>query len=158
MWFYWKKNFLDKKYSLKFVPYNKIIEELLNNEAHLGVLIHEGRFVYQLYNLNLVADLGEFWKKETGIPVPLGCVISKKDNKINKKILEEIVKESISYAKSNLNEVLPFIKIFAQELNEEVILSHIRAYVNDFSFSLQQEGKNSVISFIKKLQLEGVWS
>ncbi|MCX8033768.1 MAG: 1,4-dihydroxy-6-naphthoate synthase [Thermodesulfovibrio sp.] len=158
MWFYWRKNFSNKRYSLKFVPFNQIIDELLNEKVHLGVLIHEGRFIYQHYDFNLIADLGEFWKKETGMPIPLGCVIVKKNNKINKKILDNIIRESILYSKKNMAEVLPFIKNYAQELKEEVIISHIHAYVNDFSLNLTNKGKQSIITFLKKLQREGIWN
>lgn len=157
MWFYWKKNFSNKRYSLKFMPFNHIIDELLNDKVHLGVLIHEGRFIYQSYDFNLIEDLGEFWKKETGMPIPLGCVIVKKNNKIDKKLLEDVIRESIIYSKKNTSEVLPFIKNYAQEIKEEVIMSHIRTYVNDFSLNLGHKGKKSIISFIKKLQVEGIW-
>ncbi len=157
MWFYWKKNFPDKKYSLKFLTFNEIFDKLANDEVNIGVLIHEGRFIYESLGLKLIVDLGEFWKNETGTYIPLGCIIAKK-NIINKKILEEIIRESIYYSIKNTKEVLPFIKNYAQELNDEVIISHINTYVNEFSINLGDKGQKSVITFIKKIEAEGIWN
>lgn len=157
MWFYWKKNFSNKSYTLKFVNFNKIFELLQKDEVDMGVLIHEGRFVYNSFGLNLLVDLGEFWKKETGTLIPLGCIVAKKD-KIDKKILEEIIKDSILYAKNNIQEVMPFIKSYAQELDDNVIMSHINTYVNNFSLDLGNKGQKAIAIFIEKLKEEGIWN
>lgn len=157
MWFYWKKNFPDKKYSLRFFPFNEIPYKLTNDEVHLGVLIHEGRFIYESMGLKLIVDLGEFWKKETSTYIPLGCIIAKK-NAIDRKKLDEIIRESINYSRRNIKEVLPFIKNYAQELDDKVIMSHINTYVNEFSLNLGAEGQKSVRTLIEKIETEGIWN
>lgn len=157
MWFYWKKNFPNRNYALKFVNFNEIFDKLANDEVHMGVLIHEGRFIYKSLGLKLVVDLGDFWKKETGTSIPLGCIIAKKPI-INKELLEEIIRESIHYSRKNTKEVLYFVKNYAQELDDEVIMSHINTYVNEFSLNLGDQGKKSIMTFIKKTEAEGIWN
>ncbi len=157
MWFYWKKFFFHKSYALKFVNFNEILELLKKDEVDLGVLIHEGRFIYNSCGLDLLVDLGEFWKRETGTPIPLGCIVAQK-NHGNKEILERMIRESIYYAKNNTQEVLPFIKNYAKELDERVIMAHINTYVNNFSIDLGHIGRESISVFMNKLKEEGIWN
>ncbi|WP_353683286.1 1,4-dihydroxy-6-naphthoate synthase [Thermodesulfovibrio sp. 3907-1M] len=157
MWFYWKKFFPDKKYSVEFMPFYEIIDKVAEEKADMGVLIHEGRFIYSLKGLHLVADLGEFWKKETSLPIPLGCIISRRSLNI-KEILEKIIKESIEYAYSHWEEALEFVKKYSQEVDEDVIKLHIKAYVNEFTFNMGQKGIQAIRELIKKIQESRIWS
>lgn len=157
MWFYWKRNFSGKIYHLQFMPFNQIIDKVLSKEVDIGVLIHEGRFTYENNGLELVADLGIWWKKETSLPVPLGCIIVKKGLKLKEK-LENIIKESLNYAYSNYSEVLNFAKKYSQELDLNVIKSHIDFYVNKMSFDMGEKGYNAINRLVKMIQREGVWS
>ncbi len=157
MWFYWKKFFLHKSYSLRFVKFNEIFELIKKDEVDLGVLIHEGRFIYNSLGLDLLVDLGEFWKKETGTLIPLGCIVAQK-NLGSKEILERLIRDSIYYAKNNTEEVLSFIKNYAQELDEKVIMAHIKTYVNNFSIDLGKIGRESINVFMNKLKEEGIWN
>ncbi len=156
MWFYWKKFFNQKQYSLHFVRYDQIYDKLLNEEVDIGVLIHEGRFIYKSLGLSLIVDLGEFWKKETNTPIPLGCIVMRKDLPY-KEALESMIRESIKYSKNNPNEVMPFIKKYSQELDDKVIMSHINTYVNEYSFDLAEQGRASIDIFLKKIQEVGIW-
>ncbi|WP_460176692.1 1,4-dihydroxy-6-naphthoate synthase [Thermodesulfovibrio hydrogeniphilus] len=156
MWFYWKKFFSKKRYSLHFIRYDQIFDKLLNDEVDIGVLIHEGRFIYKSLGLSLIVDLGEFWKKETNTPIPLGCIVMRKQMPY-KEALERMIRESIKYSKNNIDEVMPFIKKYAQELDDKVIMSHIKTYVNDFSFDLAEQGRASIDIFLKKIKEVGIW-
>lgn len=156
MWFYWKKNYSQKKYSLKFVTFNRIIEMVEKEEVHLGVLIHEGRFVYKNRGLNLLADLGKFWQEETETPIPLGCIIAKKETE-KKELIEDIIRESIIYSRNHKDEVLPFVKSYARELDDNVIISHIDTYVNEYSLNMGYKGYESINIFINKLKQEEIW-
>jgi len=157
MWFYWKRNFFGKIYHLNFMPFNQIIDKVLSGEVDIGVLIHEGRFTYENIGLELVADLGIWWKEETSLPVPLGCIIAKKSLNLKEK-LEDIIKESLNYAYSNYSEVLNFAKKYAQELDLNVIKSHIDFYVNKMSFDMGERGYNAINTLVKMIHREGVWS
>jgi len=156
MWFYWKKFFMDKKYILNFLTFNQIFDMLIKDKVDIGVCIHEGRFIYTSLGLKLIADLGDFWREHTGTPIPLGCIVSKKDLKI-KNILEELIRESLNYALKNKDEVFNFVRSYAQELDDKVIISHIETYVNDYTFNMKDKGFLSIKTLMDKIDKEGVW-
>lgn len=110
-----------------------------------GVLIHEGRFVYQRSNLELVADLGIEWEQRTGLPLPLGSIVIARDMGEDVKIaFEALLRRSVEYAFANLDISRDYIKQHAQELDDKVIDSHIALFVNNFSLSLGEEGYRAV--------------
>ncbi len=106
-----------------------------------GVLIHEGRFVYERRNLELVADLGLEWEARTQLPLPLGGIVVKRDlpEDVQQKV-ERVLRRSIEYAFANPMTSREFVKQHAQELEDDVIDKHIALFVNDFSLSLGEEG------------------
>ena len=110
-----------------------------------GVLIHEGRFVYQRSNLELVADLGIEWEQRTGLPLPLGSIVAARD--LGEQVIsafEALLRRSVEYAFANPALSRDYIKQHAQELDDKVIDSHIALFVNDFSVSLSQEGRLAI--------------
>jgi 1,4-dihydroxy-6-naphthoate synthase len=114
-------------------------------EADAGVLIHEGRFVYERRNLELVADLGKLWESETNMPLPLGAIVAKRElgeETISK--FEKLLAESVRYAFDNPLLSRDFVKEHAQELEDEVIEKHISLFVNDYTISLGDEGRKAV--------------
>ncbi len=129
--------------------YDEIIPEILKGRIDAGILIHEARFTYLNYGLKLVIDLGKWWEDATSFPIPLGCILAKKDLGDNLiMIIEEKIRQSISYAENNLNNIWPFIKEHAQEMDDEVIKRHIHTFVNEFSWDLREEGKRAVYELV----------
>jgi 1,4-dihydroxy-6-naphthoate synthase len=125
--------------------FSSIPEVILSGEADAGLIIHETRFTYKSMGLQKIADLGEYWEKSSGMPIPLGAIVA------NRRIPEEIaikvnngIKRSIEYATADPMPASAFIKKHAQELDESVIREHINLYVNKYSRSLGQEGKEAV--------------
>ncbi len=132
-----------------FLRYDQIIPAILEKKVDLGILIHEGRFVYSEYRLKKLVDLGEFWEKSTGAPVPLGGFFFKRtlpDNIKNEMI--NAFKSSINWAENNWTEVLPLLKKYAQELKEDTIKSHVKTYVNEYTYEL----KNSALKGLEVLK------
>lgn len=125
--------------------FSDIGEVLLRDEADAGLIIHESRFTYLNKGLLKIADLGEFWEQLTGLPIPLGSIL------VNRRIPEEIafkvnriLKNSVEYALQNPDASRDFVSINARELDEEVIIKHINLYVNEFTASLDSEGKKAI--------------
>ncbi|QER41323.1 1,4-dihydroxy-6-naphthoate synthase [Thermodesulfobacterium sp. TA1] len=134
-----------------FVRYDQIIPFLLEKKADLGVLIHEGRFVYQKHGLYQICDLGEYWERQTVAPVPLGGFFIKKDLSPQlKQSLVNAFRESLLWAKEHWKEVLPLLKFYAQELDEEVIKLHVDTYVTEHTFNLK-EGALKGLTYLKNL-------
>lgn len=114
-------------------------------EYDAGVLIHEGRFVYEKRNLELVADLGVEWEQRTNLPLPLGSIVVARD--IDEEVVSEfdaLLRRSIEYAFAHPEASREFVKSHAQELDDDVINKHIALFVNDFSLSLGDEGRRAV--------------
>ncbi len=146
-----------------FTKYYKVIPYLLKNKAELGILIHEGRFVYSKYGLYKIIDLGKFWEKTTKTPVPLGGIFIKKTlSPETKNELIQIFRESMLWAKKNWKKVLPLLKIYAQELDSTTIKKHVFTYVNDYTYQLKNSALESLTILkdflkIKKPLKEIIW-
>ena len=125
--------------------FSEIAGVVAEGKYDAGVLIHEGRFVYERYNLELVADLGVEWEKKTGLPLPLGSIVARRDMEVEVvERMERVLRRSIEYAFSNPMVSRDYVKEHAQELDDRVIDSHIALFVNDFSLSLGEEGQRAV--------------
>ncbi len=135
-----------------FIRYDEVENLVLKSPSNniAGVIIHENRFTYAQKGLNKIIDLGEFWQNETGYPIPLGGIVAKRqlNNSLLKKI-DLLIKQSIEYAFTNYPLISPYVKMHAQEMDEQVIRKHIELYVNDYSISLREEGKKAVKEFLK---------
>lgn len=128
-----------------FALFSAIENMVVKGASDLGVIIHENRFTYQEKGLKKVVDLGEFWEKETGLPIPLGGIVAKRN--LNSNTLNEIdglIKQSISFAFNNYPKIADYVKTHAQEMSEKVMRQHIDLYVNDFSLDLGDQGKAAV--------------
>jgi 1,4-dihydroxy-6-naphthoate synthase len=125
--------------------FSDIEEVVLADEADAGLIIHETRFTYEKKGLQKIVDLGEWWEKETNLPIPLGCIAA--SNKLGKdtiKNIENLIKESILYAIKNPDSSLDFIKKLSQEKDEEIIKKHIFLYVNKYSVELGEKGRKAI--------------
>ena len=139
------------------MPFNEIMDAVAREEVDAGLIIHESRFTYPSYGLKRVIDLGEWWEKETGLPIPLGCIIAKKTlgEDLNKTI-NELIRQSVEYAFQNRNEPAEYIKIHSQELSDEVINRHIDLYVNDYSLDIGQDGNKAVKELLSRAEDAGI--
>lgn len=125
--------------------FSEIAEAVERGEVDAGVLIHEGRFVYERRQLELVADLGQLWEQETGMPLPLGAIVAKRELGSGQiAAFEQLLAESVRYAMAHPAASREFVKEHAQELEGEVIDKHIALFVNDFTISLGDEGRRAV--------------
>ena len=137
-----------------FMRYDRINPSLLKGEVEMGILIHEGRFVFTRYGLSLIQDLGSYWEKETGSPVPLGGFFVKREFEDSVKVLvSQLLKESLSWSKTHEKELMPLLKKYAQELEEEVIRKHVKTYVNEYTENLGEDGLTALKTLGKVLKV-----
>ena len=125
--------------------FSDIEQAVTDVEVDAGLIIHENRFTYQEKGLEKIQDLGEFWEKETGLPIPLGGIVVKRDLplEIQKKV-QRVLKRSIQYAFDFPKSAKEYIRCYAKEMDEQVMYKHIKLYVNDFSLDLGVEGRQAV--------------
>ena len=128
------------------ILFSDIAEAVERGDFDAGILIHEGRFVYQQRNLELVADLGALWENSTSLPLPLGGIVIRKSLPSDVvERFEKVLKRSVEYAFANPMTSRNYIKEHAQELDDTVIESHISLFVNEFSLSLGDVGRRAVL-------------
>ncbi len=128
-----------------FHLFSTIEDLVLSGQVDAGVIIHENRFTYEAKGLHKVVDLGETWETKTGYPIPLGGIFAAhRLNPSLRSAIEKLVRQSIQFAFAYPDRVMPYVRQYAQELQEDVIQSHIRLYVNDFSLDLGPEGHAAI--------------
>jgi 1,4-dihydroxy-6-naphthoate synthase len=131
------------------MPFDTIMNAVSLGTVDAGLIIHEGRFTYPAYNLFQVIDLGDWWEKETGFPIPLGGIIAKRDlgaRSINQ--IDALLKKSIEYSFQNRELSRDYIRIHSQELDNHVIDQHIDLYVNDYTLDIK-DGIEAVEKLLK---------
>jgi 1,4-dihydroxy-6-naphthoate synthase len=141
-----------------FLRYDEIEDFILGNtgsldnihSVKLGVIIHENRFTYQDKGLLKQTDLGNFWEEETGLPVPLGGIVARRDLPENvKSEVQQLIRKSLKMSRKQQGGLSDFIKENAMEMSPEVMQMHIDLYVNDFSLDLGEAGRQAVKKFVQ---------
>lgn len=137
--------------------FSDIEKALLDGEVDAGLIIHETRFTYHKKGLHKVADMGEYWEKLTGLPIPLGTVV------INRRIPAEtalkvnrIVRKSLEYAYHNAMDSYDFVAGNAKEMDSNVMNRHIKLYVNKFTLNLGKEGRKAISELYRIAETKGI--
>lgn len=139
------------------LPFHQIMNAVVSGEAEAGVIIHESRFTFLDHGLVEVLDLGRWWEGETGLPIPLGGILARRDLGTN--LIEQVetaLRASVEYAFTHPQETKSYIRTHAQELEEAVIEQHIGLYVNDFSLGLGTEGALAVETLLSRAEERGI--
>ena len=132
--------------------FSEIEEAVLSGKIDAGLIIHENRFTYHERGLNKIIDLGEYWEKRTGLPIPLGCIVVKRTLPENqKKAIGKSIRNSVEFAFANREGTMHYVAEHAQEMSQDVMKQHIALYVNEYSVSLGEKGRAA----IERLMLEG---
>ncbi len=130
------------------MAFEKIMLAVTEKKADFGVIIHEGRFVYQNMNLEMRADLGQWWEDKTSLPIPLGCIAVKRDMDPDLACqIQTLIRESIDHAFLHPAMGDEYIREYAQEMEDSVIQQHIGLYVNEFSREIKGRGEQAVTRF-----------
>lgn len=129
----------------KFMLFSDIENAVLAGETELGVLIHENRFTYEQKGLKKIMDLGAHWEDTRKVPIPLGGIAIHQSIPTDRtKKIERLIRKSLEYAWSQYPTLGEFVLTHAQTMEEEVMRQHIHLYVNDFSLSLQEDGRKAI--------------
>ena len=142
---------------LLVMPFDQIIPALKRGDAEAGVIIHESRFTYQQAGFHEVLDLGAWWEEESGLPIPLGGILARRD--LGVKTVQDVdraIRASLEYARQHPQEPRAYIKGHAQELDGQVIDAHINLYVNNFSLELGDDGVAAVKTLLGRAEKRGL--
>lgn len=143
--------FLAESCELVEMRFDRIIDAVCSGEVDAGVIIHESRFTYQERGLICIQDLGLWWEESFGLPIPLGCIAARRslgEDTIRK--IDRAIRDSVDYAFRHPDRCMSYIRSKSQEMDAEVVRSHIGLYVNDFSRDLGAEGRAAIATFLEK--------
>jgi 1,4-dihydroxy-6-naphthoate synthase len=128
-----------------FMRYDQIMPAVERGEVDAGLIIHESRFTFEAHGLVKLLDLGQWWEADTGLPLPLGAILARRDLPIQTlRNLNTAVRSSLEYAYANPQEPKAYIRQHALEMDDSVMQAHIDLYVNDFSLDVGESGQLAV--------------
>lgn len=141
----------------KLMVFSAIEDALLAGEIDLGLIIHENRFTYQAKGLHKVQDLGDYWEKSTGKPIPLGGIVVRRSLPDDvKQRVNRVIRRSVEFAFAHPDSGIEFIRSHAQAMDDEVIYKHIDLYVNPYSVDLGDDGREAVQLMFDRAQALGL--
>lgn len=133
-------------------PFDEIIEAVQKDKVDAGLLIHEGQLFYNQMGLNKVLDLGEWWFDKTGLPLPMGGNVIRRD--LGKDLMKQVSKHlhaSIVYSMENREDALAYAMQFARDMQPELADRFVAMWVNDLTLDYGDRGREAV----KRLMAEG---
>jgi len=141
------------------IPFDRIIQAVLEGKVDAGLVIHEGQLSYKDYGLKKVVDLGEWWKEKYGLPLPLGCNVVRKDlgREVIKKF-ERLMRESVEYALKEREKALDYAINYARDLSEDIERTQkfVSMYVNERTVDYGEEGREAVRLLLKLGKERGI--
>jgi 1,4-dihydroxy-6-naphthoate synthase len=140
---------------IEVVPFHQIMPGVADGTYDAGLVIHEARFTYPRYGLTALADLGEWWEKDTGLPIPLGAILAKK-GVVDPAEAAEWIRTSVSMAWANPDASRPFVLENAQEMETDVVKQHIDLYVNEFTLDLGHDGLAAADALLGRSAAAGI--
>jgi 1,4-dihydroxy-6-naphthoate synthase len=137
-------------------PFDKIFETVAREEAEAGVLIHEGQLTYEKEGFYKVEDFGERWERETGLPLPLGLDVVRKD--LGRGLAREIndaLRESIEWAYDHEDEALTYALQFGRGLKRELGRRFVKMYVSELTKDMGVKGEKALTELFSRAVAAG---
>jgi 1,4-dihydroxy-6-naphthoate synthase len=138
------------------VPFDQIFDAVKNGRADAGLIIHEGQLTYANSGFTKVVDLGEWWKRETGLPLPLGGNVLRKDiaHDVRRDLLA-IMRESIDYGLAHRDEAVRHSMPYARDMDDTLASKFIGMYVNDYTRDYSESGRAAIREFLGRAEAQG---
>ena len=138
-------------------PFNKILEAVQKDEVDAGLIIHEGQLTYAREGFHKVIDLGEWWYEETGLPLPLGANVIRRNlgtEKIHK--ITALLKESIQYSLDHRARGLEYAMTYARDMETALADKFVGMYVNDYTLDYGDKGRAGVRELLDRGNAAGI--
>jgi 1,4-dihydroxy-6-naphthoate synthase len=144
------------EFEFTVVPFDKIFDAVEVGRAGAGLIIHEGQLTYARSGFEKIIDLGEWWKRETDLPLPLGGNVVRKDIPSPvRRDLSDIIRESIDYGLTHRDEAVAYSLTYARDMNARLASKFIGMYVNDFTCDYGQIGRAAIRKFLSEAHYKG---
>ncbi|HND87323.1 MAG TPA: 1,4-dihydroxy-6-naphthoate synthase [Saprospiraceae bacterium] len=137
--------------------FSDIEDAVLEGQVGAGLIIHENRFTYAQRGLVQLLDLGQHWEQTTGLPIPLGGIVVRRDlPEALQARVNRVLRRSVEYAFAHPESVMPFVRQHAQAMQDEVMRAHIDLYVTHYTVDLGEEGRQAVQAMFRLAEEKGV--
>ena len=141
----------------RVVPFDRILEEVGEGRADVGLIIHEGQLTFGGHGLHKVADLGAWWKEETGLPLPLGGNAVRRDlGEDLMRRLTRIVRETVQYSLAHRAEALEYAMSFARGMDPRIADRFVGMWVNEMTVDCGERGRRAVQELLDRGHAAGV--
>lgn len=139
------------------MTFDTIVPAVAAGKADAGLIIHESRFTYREAGLISIADLGEWWENLTLLPIPLGAILVRNDVPDDAAAaLDEAIRQSLAYARSHDDDVMPYVLEHGSETSEDVARRHIALYVNEFTEDVGTTGIQAAHALFERGRTAGI--
>ena len=148
---------LGSKFQYEIVPFDEILNAVEQGKVDAGLIIHEGQLTFQNQGLKLVVDLGVWWYEKTGLPLPLGGNVVRKD--LGADIISEasrLIRESINYGLDHRKEALAYALQYGRDLDTGLADKFVGMYVNDWTVDYGEKGRKAVQLLLNEGHKAGV--
>jgi 1,4-dihydroxy-6-naphthoate synthase len=138
------------------VPFDQIFDAVKSGRAAAGLIIHEGQLTYARSGFTKIIDLGEWWKRTTGLPLPLGGNVLRKDipSDIQRDLLQ-IMRESIDYALAHRDAAVSHSMPYARDMDAPLASQFIGMYVNEYTRDYGDTGRAAIREFLGTARARG---
>jgi len=144
------------KFDYVVVPFDKIFDAVKSGRADAGLIIHEGQLTYAQSGFEKIVDLGDWWKHQTGLPLPLGGNVVRKDiPPAVRRDLSEIIRQSIDYALAHRNDAVRHSLAYARDMSIKLTGKFIGMYVNEFTRDYGETGRAAIRKFLSAAHDKG---
>jgi len=144
-------------FPFEVIPFDQIIDAVADGYFDAGLIIHEGQLTFQNQGLKLVTDLGVWWQEKTGLPLPLGGNVVRKD--LGSETMREIsrlLKLSIQYALDHRDEALQYALNYARDMDVTLADKFVGMYVNDWTLDYGERGRQAVRRLLDEAKNAGI--
>ncbi len=149
--------FLGPEFDHIVVPFDQIFDAVKDGRADCGLIIHEGQLTYAQAGFKKIIDLGEWWKGETGLPLPLGGNVLRKDIPADVRgDLRQIMSESIDYGLAHREEAVRHSMPYARDMDDTLASQFIGMYVNDYTRDYGEVGRAAIREFLGRAVQRGL--
>jgi 1,4-dihydroxy-6-naphthoate synthase len=143
--------FFGHDFRYREVPFDQIIDEVVSGKADAGLLIHEGQLTYGHHGLHKMVDLGEWWLLDTGLPLPLGANVARRDlGEANLSRLSGILHKSIVAGLEQREEALDYALQYGRGLDTGLADRFVGMYVNELTQDYGDEGRQAVTELMRR--------
>ena len=145
-------------FAYRVVPFDEILDQVKSGEADAGLLIHEGQLTYGAEGLKKLVDLGEWWLLETGLPLPLGANVARRDlGEERLRDLSAVLADSIAAGLANREEAMRYALQFGRGLDMALGDRFVGMYVNELTQDYGEEGREAVRELLRRGEAIGAF-